>query len=125
MMNKIHYIIICLLLCACLVKAEERLYNINELFTIKVSDKLEPRNTDDSDTKFIEDTLNYFSNKEIVFQQKGLSIKSATALDYYCRILIQTNLGGNGDYPCCYDDNFSEVDIEEYKSLAKNELGLG
>ena len=100
-------------------------YIINDIISIRVSDRLEMREDDDAYTKFMRDTLHYTTNADVVFQQKGLSKKDPRALSQYSRILIQTSYDENGDFPCFNDDQFSYEDINSLVELAELELGPG
>ena len=116
-------VILCLFTFVCSeLRADYNPYNIKNIFSISVSSNMEIRKSEDSYTKFLQDTLCYFSNAEVVFQQKGLSQQDKSALEKYSRILILTDDDGNGEYPCSNEGDFSYDDLEELKSYAKQEL---
>lgn len=115
--------ILCLFTFVCSeLRADYNPYNIKDIFSISVSSNMEIRKSEDSYTKFLQDTLCYFSNAEVVFQQKDLSQQDKSALEKYSRILILTDDDGNGEYPCSNEGDFSCDDLEELKSYAKQEL---
>ena len=100
-------------------------YKFNDMFSISVSEDLELRQDDDAYTKFLNDTLNYVANSEIVFQQKELSNKTQEALNHYCRIMIMTDKDDSCPYPSSDETSFSEDDLNELISTAPQELGPG
>ena len=117
---------VCLFTWFCLnAWAGYNLYNIKDIFSISVSSNMEIRKSEDSYTKILQDTLCYFTNAEVVFQQKDLSNLRKSAFKKYCRIMILTDDNGNGEYPCSDESDFSYNDMEELKSLAKQELAPG
>ncbi len=117
-------VILCMIFCIpC--SAKDITYNINDLFSISVSDLLELRKDSDAYTRFLKDTLHYKGVASLVFQQNKLSVKDKNALKRYCRILIMTDNNGHGEYPPCNDSAFSSPDLDELISLADQELALG
>lgn len=105
--------------------AQEETYKFNNMFSISVSDELELRQDDDAYTKFLNDTLNYVANSEIVFQQKQLSKRTEEALSHYCRIIIKTDKDNSCPYPSSDENSFSDDDLNELISTAPQELGPG
>lgn len=105
--------------------AQEEIYQFNNMFSISVSDELELRQDDDAYTKFLNDTLNYVANSEIVFQQKELSNKTEEALSHYCRIMIMSDKDDSCPYPSSDDESFSDDDLNELISTAPQELAPG
>lgn len=105
--------------------AQEKLYQFNNMFSISVSDELELRQDDDAYTKFLNDTLNYVANSEIVFQQKELSNRTEEALSHYCRIMIMSDKDDSCPYPSSDDGSFSDDDLNELISTAPQELAPG
>lgn len=102
--------------------AEVKTYRFNDMFTLSVSDILELRKESDIYTRFLNDTLYYFANSDIVFQQKGLSNKETSALAKYCRIMIVTDYDESCPYPCSDEDEFSDTDIKGLIDACKEEL---
>lgn len=123
-MKRLAYSLI-LLCVSFLGYAQEETYIFNNMFSISVSDKLELRQDDDAYTKFLNGTLNYATNSEIVFQQKELSNKTAEALSHYCRIMIMTDKDDSCPYPSSDDESFSNEDLNELISTASIELAPG
>ena len=104
---------------------EVKTYKFNDVFTISVSDILELRREDDLYTNYLVDTLNYHCQSDIIFQQKGLSVKAPLAMSRYCRILIKTDNDESCPYPCSDEDTFSDADIKDLLSACDGELGPG
>ena len=114
------------LLCISLIGyAQEKTYKFNNMFSISISNELELRKDDDAYTKFLNDTLNYVANSEIVFQQKGLSNRTEKALNHYCRIMIMADKDDSCPYPSSDNESFSNNDLNEFISTASQELAHG
>ncbi len=73
-------------------------YSADNTFQISVPLTVELRGEEDEYSKSLR-SLNLTQNdNNIIFQQKGLSRKEKTALDQYCRIMIQYLKGSYGDF---------------------------
>ena len=104
---------------------EVKTYKFNDIFTISVSDILELRKEDDLYTNYLADTLKYHCQSDIIFQQKGLSVKDPLAMSRYCRIMIKTDYDESCPYPCPDEETFSDDDIKDLLSECDGELGPG
>ncbi|MBR1379053.1 MAG: hypothetical protein IJ557_08030 [Bacteroidaceae bacterium] len=102
---------------------QDETYKFNNMFSISVSKDLELRQDDDAYTKYLNDTLSYVANSEIVFQQKGLSNRTVEAQSHYCRIMIMTYKDDSCPFPSSDDQSFSADDLNEFISMAHQELG--
>ena len=73
-------------------------YSAGSSFQISVPSTVELRGEEDEYSKSLK-SLNLTQNDDnIIFQQKGLSRREKTALDQYCRIMIQYLKGSYGDF---------------------------
>ena len=73
-------------------------YSVGNSFQISVPSTVELRGKDDEYSKYLR-SLNLTQNDDnIIFQQKGLSIKEKASLAQYCRIMIQYLKGASGDF---------------------------
>lgn len=115
-------IIVLILLSTSALKANNKKYRFDNIFTISVSDALELRQEDDAYTKFLRDTIDYLTKNKIVFQQRGLANRTAEALSHYCRIMILTDTDESCPYYCSDESNFSKNDIDMLTETYKYEL---
>lgn len=73
-------------------------YTAGNSFQISVPHTVELRNDDDEYTQTLKRLSLTNNNDNIIFQQKGLSRREPSALDRYCRVMIQYIKGMPGDF---------------------------
>lgn len=103
--------------------AGNKFYKFDNMFSIRVSDKLELRSDSDDYTKFVKDSLKYSAKANIIFQPKGLSNREPYALNHFCRIMIINDRDESCPYPLSNDRDFSYDDYKVFQSIADSELG--
>ena len=78
-------------------------YVMGDAFRISVPASVEMRGDDDMYTKVLKDVsdatgIQLYDDKQIVFQQAGLSRQTSESYNRYCRIMIQYTKGSYGDF---------------------------
>lgn len=113
------------LLSACIsLWAEDKTYNINNIFEFSLSTKMELRDKNSAySQKNKYDLITNTSPDAVVFQQAGLDTEKNTAYQTYARVMIYTQDGLEEMGYADEEIELSDADVDEFNRLAFQELG--